>query len=244
MKLLRVMAAIAVFAAWLVLPPLLAAAQFSPGAASRESLYEVFSHGFKIGEVKTLCAPLSREQRKSYRFESTTHIEADMLFFSYSLDKREEALIGQEGTFDYHRTTRENGRIVKVAGKMDDRAFRFTIDEDGTRRVLVIPRGKYDFTTLDCPEVRMGPDETEKNLRILDLENLTIVNRKYRWVRDEVVAVAGRNIRCKVIDFHDSNKNGRRWIEEDPLGVLVARQDGEGSGVSYTSRLTSLVIKE
>lgn len=216
----------------------------SPGdAASRESLYEVFSHGFKIGEVKTVCAPVVREQRKAYRFESSTHIDADFLLFSYNLDKKEEAVVGREGTFNYRRTTQENGKKIHVSGRMENRAFRFTIDENGSRRTLVIPRDDYDFTTLDCPEVTMGPGQTEKNLRVLDLENLTIVTRKYRWVRDENVAVAGRNIHCKVIDFQDSNKKGRRWVEEDSLGVLITRQEGKGNGVSYSSRLTSLVVR-
>jgi hypothetical protein len=209
----------------------------------RESLYEVFSHGLKIGEVKTVCAPIVREQRKAYRFESSTHIDADFLLFSYSLDKKEEAMINEEGTFNYRRTSQENGKTVQVTGRMENRSFRFTIDENGSRRILVIPREKYDFTTLDCPEVSMGPGETERNLRVLDLENLTIVKRKYRWVKDEDVDVAGRNIRCKVIDFQDSNKKGRRWLEEDSLGVLITRQDGKGKGVSYSSRLTSLVVR-
>jgi len=229
---------------------LLVALSFGPAQAlsgkdvgARESLYEVFSHGLKIGEVKTICAPLVREHRKAYRFESSTHIDAEFLLFSYSLDKKEEAMITEEGTFNYRRITQENGKTVQVTGKMENRTFRFTIEENGARRTLSIPREKYDFTTLDCPEVSMGPGETEKNLRVLDLENLTIVKRKYRWVKDEDVDVAGRNIHCKVIDFQDSNKKGRRWLEEDALGVLITRQDGKGKGVTYSSRLTSLVVR-
>lgn len=215
----------------------------SDGAGSRETRYDVFSHGLKIGEVKTVCAPVVREQRKTYRFESSTHIDADFLLFSYNLDKKEEAMIGRDGTFNYRRTTQENGKTVHVSGRMENRAFRFTIDENGSRRTLIVPRETYDFTTLDCPEVSMGPGEAEKSLRVLDLENLTVVNRKYRWVRDENVAVAGRNIPCKVIDFQDTNKKGRRWVEEDSLGVLITRQEGRGNGVSYSSRLTSLVVR-
>lgn len=229
-----VLVALTSWAAWAVSPK---------DSIARESLYEVFSHGLKIGEVKTVCAPVAGEQRKVYRFESSTHIDADFLLFSYNLDKKEEAVVGRDGTFNYRRTTQENGKTVRVSGRIENRAFRFTIDENGSKRTLVVPRDTYDYTTLDCPEVTMGPGETEKSLRVLDLENLTVVNRKYRWVRDESVAVAGRHIPCKVIDFQDANKKGRRWVEEDSLGILVTRQEGKGNGVSYSSRLTSLVVR-
>lgn len=209
---------------------------------ARESVYEVFSHGMKIGEVKTVCSPQVREQKKSYRFESSTRINANFLFFSYSLEKKEEATIEEQGTVSYRRIGLENGKTVQVAGRMENGAFRFAVEENGARRSLVVPRERYDATSLDCPELSMGPNEKEKTLRVLDLESLEIVTRRYRWIRDEDIGVAGRRIHCKVIDFQDPNKKGRRWLEEDELGVLVTRQDGKGKGVSYTSRLISLAV--
>jgi hypothetical protein len=211
---------------------------------ARESVYEVFSHGMKIGEVKTVCAPQAREQRKSFRFESSTRINANFLFFSYNLDKKEEAMVGEEGTVSYRRCALENGKAMQVSGRMENGAFRFTIEENGNRRILVVPRERYDVTSLDCPEVSMGPNEKDKTLRVLDLENLEIVTRRYRWVRDENIGVAGRQIHCKVIDYQDPNKKARRWLEEDELGVLVTRQEGKGKGVSYTSRLISLAVRQ
>jgi hypothetical protein len=209
----------------------------------RESRYEVFSHGMKVGQVKTVCGPVVLDSKKAYRFESSTSIDVHFLFFSYRLEKKEEAMIGREGTYNYRRSMQENNKAVLVSGKMETGAFRFTINEGGLKRILVIPRDKYDFTTLDCPELTMGPGEKEKVLRILDLENLMIVSRKYHWVKDEDVDLDGRKIHCKVIDFEDLNKKGRRWVEGDDLGVLVLRQDGSGKGVTYSSRLASQVVR-
>ncbi|MGA7828596.1 MAG: hypothetical protein WCA04_13090 [Geobacteraceae bacterium] len=209
----------------------------------RESRYEVFSHGMKVGQVKTMCGPVVSDSKKAFRFESSTSINVHFLFFSYHLEKKEEAMIGKEGTYDYRRTTQENDKDVLVAGKRDTGAFRFVINEGGAKRTLVIPRDTYDFTTLDCPEITMGPGDKEKVLRILDLENLAIVTRKYNWVKDEDVDVEGHKVHCKVIDFEDLNKKGRRWVEGDDLGVLVLRQDGSGKGVSYSSRLASETVR-
>jgi hypothetical protein len=210
---------------------------------ARESVYEVFSHGLKVGEVKTVCSPLVREQKKTFRFESTTRINAHFLFFSYSLEKKEEAKVGVDGTLNYRRTSQENGKTMHVAGRLESGVFRFTVEENSSKRNLVIPRENYDVTTMDCPEVAMGPGEKERTLRILDLENLVVVKRKYRWVRDEDVDVNGRQIHCKVVEFEDPVRKGRRWVELDDLGIIVTRQDGKGKGISYSSKLTSLSEK-
>ncbi|MDD2335194.1 MAG: hypothetical protein PHD01_01300 [Geobacteraceae bacterium] len=220
-------------------------AQASPSTTNevRESFYDVFSHGLKVGHVKTVCGPVLRDSETAFRFQSLTSIDVHFLFFSYRLEKKEEAMIGKEGTYNYRRTMQENDKAVLVAGKMEAGGFRFNIDEGGLKRTLLIPRAKYDFTTLDCPEITMGPGEKERVLRILDLENLVIVTRKYNWVKDEDVDLGGRKIHCKVIDFEDLNKKGRRWVEGDDLGVLVMRQDGSGKGVTYSSRLASQVVR-
>jgi hypothetical protein len=209
----------------------------------RESRYDVFSHGMKVGHVKTMCGPVMRDSKEAFRFQSSTSIDVHFLFFSYRLEKKEEAMIGKEGTYNYRRAMQENDKAVLVAGKLEPGGFRFDIDEGGSKRTLLIPREKYDFTTLDCPEITMGPGEKERVLRILDLENLVIVTRKYSCVKDEDVDLDGRKIHCKVIDFEDLNKKGRRWVEGDDLGVLVMRQDGSGKGVTYSSRLASQVVK-
>jgi hypothetical protein len=65
-----------------------------------------------------------------------------------------------------------------------------------------------------------------------------VVTRHYRWVKSEDVAVDGRRVRCRVIDFEDPNKKCRRWIAPDEAGALVVRQDGSGKDGSYSIRLT------
>lgn len=221
-------------------------AGFCPGAVlsgERESIYSVYSHGFKVGEVKTDCLPLARNNKKFFNFQSVTRIDANFFFRTFRLEKKEEALVGEEGTFYYKRTSTQNGKSQQVEGHLDKGGFTLTIEENGAKNTLVIGRGEYDFTTLDCPEITLGPEDKEKTFRVLDFEHLKVVRRSYRWVRNEDITVDSRNIRCKVVDFTDQYKKCRRWVKLDELGVLVIRQDGKGKEGSYSTHITSLTVK-
>lgn len=221
-------------------------ASFCPGAvlpSERESIYSVYSHGFKVGEVKTDCLPLARNNKKYFEFQSITRIDANFFFRAFRLDKKEEALVGEEGTFYYKRTSTQNGKSQQVEGRLEKGGFTLTIEENGTKNTLVIGRGEYDFTTLDCPEIALGPEDKEKTFRVLDFEHLKVVRRNYRWVRNEDITLDNRHIRCKVVDIADQYKKCRRWVKLDELGVLVIRQDGKGKEGSYSTHITSLTVK-
>lgn len=210
---------------------------------ARESFYSVFSHGFKVGEVKTVCEPLTSENKKYFKFHSVTRVNANFLFYSYKLDKTEEALVGSDGAFYYKRSSMQNGKAQQVEGQLQKNSFCFTIEEGGEKHIQVIGRDEYDFTTLDCPEVALGPEEKEKTLRVLDFEHLKVVKRTYKWLKNEDISVDGRQIQCKVVDFTDPYKKCRRWIKLDELGILIVRQDGKGKDGSYSTRITSLSVK-
>lgn len=77
-------------------------------------------------------------------------------------------------------------------------------------------------------------------LRLLDLETLSVVTRRYRWVRSEDVTVDGKQIRCRVVDFEDPNKKCRRWIRPDAPGAVIARQGGKGKDGSYSLRMAQM----
>lgn len=209
----------------------------------RESTYSIYSHGFKVGEVKTNCTPLARNNKKYYDFQSDIHINANFIFSSFRLDKKEEALVNQEGTFYYKRTSTQNGKTQQVEGHLDKDGFILTIEENGAKNLKVIGKNEYDYTTLDCPEITLGPDDKEKTFRILDLEHLSVVRRSYKWVKSEDITVDGKRIQCNVVEFKDPYKKCRRWVKLDELGLLIIRQDGKGKEGSYSTHLTSLTIK-
>ena len=205
-----------------------------------EAEYTVYSRGMRVGELRTFTSLIPDGGRKSLKFSGNTHINVNLLVYSYHLDSEEEALLDGKETVGYRRTTRENGRTCKVEGRLDKGRFLLTIDQDGARRTMNVNRQEYDHTTMDCPELGLKHEGDEAVYRVLDLETLGVVARKYRWLRSEEVTVNGKRIICRVIDFQDPNKNCRRWITQGEVGALIARQDGKGKSGAYSLRMTRL----
>ena len=203
-----------------------------------EAEYAVYSRGLRVGELQTFTTLTPDGGRKSLKFSGNTHINVNLLVYSYRLDSEEEALLEEKGTVGYHRTTRENGHTCQVMGRLDNGRFLLTIDQDGARRTMNVKREEYDHTTMDCPELGLKHEGDEVVFRVLDLETLGVVARKYRWLRSEEVTVNGKRIVCRVIDFQDPNKKCRRWITQGEVGALIARQDGKGKSGAYSLRMT------
>ena len=133
-----------------------------------------------------------------------------------------------------------SGHTCQVKGHLENGRFLLTIDQDGVRRTMDVKREEYDHTSMDCPELGLRHEGEVAVFRVLDMERLTVVTRKYRWLRSEEVTVNGKRIICRVIDFQDPNKNCRRWITRGDVGALIARQDGKGKSGAYSLRMIRL----
>lgn len=209
-------------------------------AAMKESSYNIFSRGIRVGELKTVCSLIPYNEKKALKFESTTRVNANFLIYSYKLDADESALVSDEGTVRYQRTTREKNSVCQVEGRLEQGRFLLDIRENGIKRTLAVNRERYDYTTIECPEITMKHEGDEMKLRLLDLETLMVVTRAYRWVKSEDITVNGQQIHCRVIDFEDPNKRGRRWIRPDEVGAVIMRQVGTGKNGSYSLRIAHM----
>ncbi len=168
---------------------------------------------------------------------SHTRVNADLLVMSYTLEGEEEARIAPEGTVAYRKRWQENGKPHEVEGRLEGETFRCVAKgSDAGNHTVSIPRGSYDATTMDCPELRLKAEGERMTLRLLDLEACEVLPRTYRWVRSERAMVSRVNDLFRVIEFRDRNKSGTRWILPDSVGVRIARQDGESSKGSYSVR--------
>ncbi len=207
---------------------------WSSSADKRASRFSIHSHGIRIGDASSTC---SRGDDNTIIFSNATRIEANFIVRSYSLDSKEYAVVGKNGTVSYSRTSLENGKSTVAKGLLENGQFKLNIMENDVKRSTFIPRTEYDFTTMECPETLLTQVGEKKSIRLLDLENMEVVKRHYTWIRNEEVRIRGKSYNCRVIDFEDKNKKCRRWIRPDDLGVMVARQDGSGKAGTYSVRM-------
>ena len=209
----------------------------SGNSETRESRFSVYSHGLRIGEATSVCSLSNSGEHNSFRFSNSTRINANFLIRSYSLENHEDAVVGKEGTLRYSRSGKENGVATTVEGALENNEFRLRITENNSPRTLAIPRERYDYTTMECPEIRLKHEGEKMTARLLDLENLEVVTRHYNWVRSEELQIGGRKYTFRVVDFEDKNKKCRRWVRPDNVGVMIARQEGQGKSGAYSVKL-------
>jgi hypothetical protein len=210
-------------------------------ASGREATYQINSRGFRVGEMKTTSQPLVRDGRRLILFRSTTAIDAKFLFFSKQSISHDEAIVGENGPIEYRHDRREKGVTREVEARFTETQVKLEIREEGRPRTVVIPRDRYDFTTMDCAEMSLAKEGDRKEIRLLNLENGRIVTRKYVWRKSEEISVSGKKILCRVIDFEDHDNQCRRWVTRDEKGILIARQEGKGDAGSYLLKIATLV---
>lgn len=177
-------------------------------------------------------------------FETKTSVKASFLWMGYHLDTIEKGTLQKDNLVSYSRKGLDNGTVIDIEGRLENSSFRFDVREHGARRSIVIPRSSYDYTTMECPEARLEFSEKPVvTLRVLDVENLAVVKREYRLVRNAQYTVSGKEYPCRIVDFADQNKKARRWIAWDGSTVVMYRQDGRGEKNSYSVQADS-VTKE
>lgn len=219
-----------------------AAGVFSAGyPAKTVAHYKVSSMGLAIGDVTTTQRMTGADGVPSLHFETRTAVKASFLWMGCQQETVEKGILQKQDLVSYARKGKENGAVVDVEGQLDKDVFRFDVREQGTTRTVVIPRGSYDCTTMECPEARLDfKDKGQVALRVLDVEKLAVVKRQYRLVRNAHYTVAGQEYPCRIVDFFDQNKKARRWIAWDGSTAVVYRQDGRGEKNSYSVQATSL----
>ncbi len=208
--------------------------------AFRKASYQISSRGFRVGELKSMMQPVVRDGQRLVRFEANTSIDAGFLFFALRSISYEEALVGEAGTVGYRRSETENGRTRSVEAQFFPNHVTLIVREVDSLRMVTIPRAHFDFTTMDCPEATIVREGEQLEIRLLDLAQARVVTRRYRWLKTEAVTIGRRTIHCRIVDFEDSDDNCRRWIARDGIGVIIARQEGQGKSGSYVLQMTSL----
>jgi hypothetical protein len=203
----------------------------------RTSNYDIWWRGFRIGDGKISTRDAGEGK---VAFRSEIRVSAGFLAFRHTLHSIEEAVVGPDGTASYRLTATENGKERVSEGSFKNGVFQMSVICDGSTTHFSFPRRSFDATTMECPEKTMGPEKKEMTLRLLDLETAQIVTRRYRWVGNEKVAVAGKEFQSGIVDYQDEGKKGRRWIRANEAVTHILRQDGKGKDGSYSLRIKSV----
>jgi hypothetical protein len=211
-----------------------------PKFQGRTMRYRVTSRGLGVGEMKTVISPTRHAGARAVRFESSLDIAANLLFFKVNSSTREDAVIGESGALSYQRKSQDNGKSSEVEAVLDGGEFRFKLYENGLARSVTVPRSSYDFTTMDCPETTMKREGDRMEVRLLNLEQGRVVTRKFHWIKNEELAIGGKRLHCRVVDFEDAENSCRRWVSCGAGGVVIVRQDGKGKHGTYSLRMVSL----
>jgi hypothetical protein len=210
-------------------------------AGAVETKYDVVTKGFRVGNILTLQRSVDEGGINTVHFENRTAVNASFLWFHYNLMTSERAVIKGENLVSYSFHKKAKGEDVTAEGRLDGDTFRFNVNENGKKRTIAIRRSSYDHTTMECPEATMDFGATGKMvLKMLDTEFMTVVERRYRLVREEIYRVGDKEYHCRIVDFTDPNKSCRRWIGKDGDAVIMFRQDGKNRDGSYSVRATEL----
>ena len=75
---------------------------------------------------------------------------------------------------------------------------------------------------------------------MLDCARCETLDRTYRWVETDPVKINGTNRDCRVIEFSDDKKHGRRWLLADDFGVCIARVNETAPQGTFSMRLLEM----
>ena len=214
---------------------------FGGGPVRTVAHYTVSSMGFTIGDITTTQRLSTERGEPRISFETRTAVEASFLWMGYHQETLEKGALQKGALVSYARKGRENGKAIDIEGRLEHNQFRFDVREQGLTRSVVIPRSSYDYTTMECPEARIDFSRNPQiTLRVLDVENMAVVRRRYHLVRMAHYTVAGKEYPCRIVDYSDRNKKARRWTSWDGSAVVMYRQDGRGAKDSYSVQATAV----
>jgi len=199
--------------------------------------FKISSFGLKVGQLETSVSNLPYRGTQAVRYESDLSVDVNLLVVRKKSHIREEALLGEQGPLSYRKWGTDDGKSNSIEGNFEEGSFHFRTLENGVAHNGVVSKGSYDFSSVEWPETTMEVEGETMKVRLLDLARASVVQRRYRYLRNEDVEVGGKTLHCKVVELSDPNFRCTRWVSGKGSNTLLVRQDGKINGSSYTVRL-------
>lgn len=193
------------------------------------SSYVIHSLGTDIGSVSARMSGTTNDND----LRADVDVNVNLWLFVFSLKSSETTSMRSGRMVRYHKTIDTGGHRREITGEVADGFLTVRVQDGGKVERKVIPLGDYAVTNMEYPEVTLAPGETRR-LRVVDLENAEVVDREYRYVREEKTDIEGRTVKVIVADFADKNAECRRWTVIINGLPIVLRQDGKDKTGLFT----------
>lgn len=198
--------------------------------------YDLVSKGFTVGHVRTERSRVDRDGRPCVRCTVTTDVKVNLFFFSYALHAKETSLASDRGAIEYTREATEDGVHMETRGRLQGDTFHFEIVRNGATSTVDVATNTYDVTSMDNVELQLPHEGDARTWRVLELQDAAVAKRSYSRLPFGRVTTGTRPVECVVVEFRDPDRNARRWITTDDLGMVILRQDGTDKAGSYSMR--------
>jgi hypothetical protein len=171
------------------------------------------------------------------RCDVEKRIDVKVLWIAYQLTEDESSWSGPDGCFRYARERTEDGLRSTDRGLLTNGVFELVREAGGRVWTQRFARVDYDFTSRDGVDALVTRDAPARDVRLLDFDVMEILTRRYRFRGAEAIRAGEARIDCRLVEFDDGNKRGKRWVAEDAWGLAIYRQDGKDRRGSHSLRI-------
>lgn len=233
-------------ARWLLVPLALAWLAAAARAADESVIhYDIVAKGLTVGHAEVARTRVRRDDGPGLvRHDVTTKVDVSLLVVDVHLDAQESALIGPDGLVWFTMTTEKDGERLETSGGLTNGVLHCVRLENGVTSRFQVARTSYTGTTLDGLELRLPTTTSVITNRVFDCARGETFDRVYRRLPDEERTIGGRKTACRVVEYMDDRKRGRRWVCEDDLGMAVVWQEAKEPAGAYSLRARKVVTRQ
>ncbi len=162
-------------------------------AESVEMSYDVYSKKSRVGTIKTKRTRVDNKEKPTLIIDTIGEVRVKVLFYKYSLDFTENSVIVlHEGLISYESDTTENGKQKLVKGVFSGDSFNLSVTKKGEITKSTVLREKYETTSVETVEKRVGKNEAKRQFSVLDLDKPSIENWILGYEKEEMITIDNR----------------------------------------------------
>jgi len=210
-------------------------------AQSVQAVYDVHSKRLKVGTMDYTRTRITQEGQPATRIDITTTIK---VIFVYSLNSKEQAVVGPKGVLSYSCDSVENAKERKVSGQLKDGIFSLEAKQGGKNKTAKVKAADYEATTMDTVEHLIKEGDAPRRIKLLDFDALSVHEETFAFASKEQLTAGGKTWPCRIVSFDGPDAKGKRWVCEDELGGLIVKEDGQDKDGPYSFTLASYTVRK